>query len=151
IEVIHNAIPLQEYDRQFDPRGKRASMGLSDSDQVIGTVGRLHPQKGHQVLLEALSFVVTRLPNVRLLIVGDGPLRASLESSVSRAGLASEVRFLGERRDVPEILAACDLFAGASNWEPFGICFLEAMAAGKPVVGSAVDGVPEVIEHGRTG
>jgi glycosyltransferase involved in cell wall biosynthesis len=117
---------------------------------MIAFVGRLVRQKGTQYLMAAARILAQRKPDAVLLVVGDGPLHSLLENSASVAGLTN-LRFLGEQTDVRPAIAACDMMVVPSEWEPFGIVSLEAMAMKKPVVAFDVDGIPEIIVHGNTG
>jgi glycosyltransferase involved in cell wall biosynthesis len=90
-------------------------------------------------------------PELRLVIAGDGSLRGALEAEAAALGIADRVHLLGARNDVPDVLAALDVFAMPSEWEPFGLAAAEAMAAGLPVVASEVGGLPEVVAAGVTG
>src|SRR5271166_1697603 len=110
-------------------------------------LGRLHPNKGFDLLLEALA--ATR--GVTLWIAGDGPLRPRLERLATRLGIVSRVRFLGWREDVPRLLAAADLLVCPSLHEPLGNVVIEAWSAGLPVVATASDGPAALIEDGESG
>lgn len=114
------------------------------------TVANLRPEKGHDVLIDALAGRPD-LRNVRVDFIGDGPCRAQLEARARARGVAGRVNFAGERRDVPELLAAADLFVLPSRTEALPNGVLEAMAAGLPVVACRVGGIPELIEEGVTG
>ncbi len=114
---------------------------------TILTVARLHAQKGHCYLLEA----VARVPEVRLICAGEGPEESRLREYARRLGVDDRVDFLGYRTDVPELLESCDLFVLPSLFEGLPISVLEAMAMGKPVIGTAVGGTLEVIRNGSTG
>lgn len=129
----------------------RGELGVPEEAPLVGTVGRLYPQKGQVYLLRAMAEVVKEVEGVRLLIVGDGPLRGELEAEARQLGIASRVVFAGLRRDVPAILSAIDLFTLPSLWEGFGLVLLEAMAASKPVIGTRVGSLPEVISENETG
>lgn len=150
--TIYNGVALEEFET---PKAiKRAALGLRDGVPVVGTVARLdEPKKGLTVLLHALAELDGRpdAPDWHLLLVGDGPAREPLARLAARLGLARRVVFAGERRDVPSVLAAMDLFVCPSLYEGFGIAIVEAMAAGRPVVASAVGGVPEIVVNGETG
>ena len=151
--VIPNGIGLERF-RRLDPAGAsalRAALGLDRRSPVIGCVGRLTTEKGHEDLITAMVAVSQQFPEALLLLVGDGPRRAELEAQVERLGLRGHVRFLGVRSDVPEILAQLDLFALASRYESFGLAILEAMAAARPVVASRVGGIPLLVRDGETG
>lgn len=130
--------------------GLREALGLSDSDVVITCIGRLVDLKNHHLLLRAFSRLDPGL-SARLLIVGEGPLREQLEQRATELGVAARVRFLGQRNDIPELLAASDLFALASDTEGLSCSVLEAMSAGLPAVVTAVGGNPELVVDGLTG
>ena len=129
----------------------RQEFNIPADAPLIGMVGRLHPQKGLCYLLDALLHIREQLPELRLIIVGDGELRDELQSRAQTLGLTKAVIFSGARNDVPDILAALDLFVLSSLWEGLPLAVLEAMAAGLPVVGTAVGGVPELVVEGETG
>src|SRR6185295_3124444 len=112
---------------------------------VVGTVARLDPVKDLGTLIEAASEVSAVAPIV-ILVVGDGPERARLESLAATRGLASRVRFLGHRDDARRCLAACDAYVNCSVSEGVSLTILEAMAASLPIVATAVGGTPEVID-----
>lgn len=130
---------------------KRSEMGLEPSTRVIGTVGRLNPQKGHRFLLDAFANVVPVVPESVLWIIGDGPERCSLEALAKQLGLEGKVQFLGERADVLALLPCMDLYVHASLWEGMPNAVMEAMAAARPVVATRVDGTTELITDGQTG
>jgi glycosyltransferase involved in cell wall biosynthesis len=117
----------------------------------VVTVANLRPEKGHDTLISAAALVIGQRPDTEFLVVGGGPLDASLRREVERRGLGSRVQFLGERSDVPALLASSDLFVLPSRSEASPNGVLEAMAAGLPVVASRVGGVPELIESGVNG
>ncbi|KIX84467.1 glycosyltransferase [Thermus filiformis] len=143
--VIYNGIPLERFSgggvQTWPRRGKL----------VWIHVGRFAPQKNHRLLVEAFAQALARLPSMELWLVGEGPLRPQVEEQVQKAGLVEYVRFLGLRRDIPELLSQADALLLPSDWEGVPLVVLEAMAAGKPVVATKVGGVPELVEHGVTG
>jgi glycosyltransferase involved in cell wall biosynthesis len=114
---------------------------------LVGTVGRLAPQKDQQTLLEAAALV----PEARFVLVGDGELRLELERRAAELEIADRVTFTGAREDVPELLASFDVFAHPSLFEGFCLAVLEAQAAGVPVVATPVGGIPETVVDGETG
>lgn len=141
---------------QFEPAAAatRRELGLRDGQKIIGTVCRLvEPKKGLRILLQAMAVLAKRYgqPPCQLLIVGDGPSRHELELLREQLGLSSWVVFAGSRRDIPRVLHAVDAFVLPSLYEGFGIAILEAMAAGKPVIATAVGGIPEFVLSGETG
>jgi glycosyltransferase involved in cell wall biosynthesis len=145
IAVVPNAIDLARFAGERDLDLYRSLS--SDGAAVVLTVARLEEQKGLEYLLEAAS----RLPEVRFAIAGEGSARVALQQRAAALGVDGRVVFLGRRTDVPRLLAACDLFVLPSLWEGLPISVLEAMAAGKPVVATAIGGTAEAVIHGQTG
>jgi glycosyltransferase involved in cell wall biosynthesis len=146
VEVVYNAVDMERAAVDAPP-GLREQLGGSPTRPLVLTPARLNPQKGHRVLLEAIAEV----PEALFLLAGDGPERAPLEAEAERLGVADRVRFLGRREDVPQLLAASDVFALPSLYEGSSLAVLEAMAAGIPIVSSAIGGTEELIEDGRSG
>jgi glycosyltransferase involved in cell wall biosynthesis len=124
---------------------------LPEAGPVIGTVGRLHRQKGHTVLIDAAALVARDFPAARFVIIGEGEERAALERKAGIVGVAQRFEMTGASHDVPFRLASMDLFVLPSLWEGLPLTLLEAMAVGVPVVATSVDGVAEVIEDGEDG
>jgi glycosyltransferase involved in cell wall biosynthesis len=129
----------------------RSALGVPPEAQVVLTVGRLVGRKGYRSLLEAVPAVVEREPDALFLWVGEGPLEGELRGRVRAAGLEGKVRLLGRREDVPDLMAASDLFVLPSLAEGLPLVVLEAMAAGLPVVGTRVCGTSEAVRDGVTG
>ena len=125
----------------------RASLATPDDVPLAVALGRLHPNKGFDVLLAA----VAKVPQLHLWLAGEGPLRAALERQASSLGIKDRVRFLGWRQDVGALLAAADMLVCSSRREPLGNTIIEAWAAGKPVVACAAAGPAELIESDKTG
>jgi glycosyltransferase involved in cell wall biosynthesis len=140
--VVPNAVFPQPPSR--DRAAVRRELGLDERVPVALCAARLEPQKRHEVLLSAW----TLLDDAVLLLAGDGSRRAALSARCAALGLTDRVRFLGNRDDVPDLLAAADLTVLTSDWEGMPIAVLESMAAGLPVVASDVDGVREVLADG---
>jgi glycosyltransferase involved in cell wall biosynthesis len=131
-------------------RRARSALNLRDDDQVLINVGRREFQKGQRYLLEALATLVLTHERIILLIAGRGGAAShELEELRDRLGLANRVRFLNHREDVPELLAASDLFVFPSVYEGFGGALVEAMALGLPIVASDIPSTWEVVEGGR--
>jgi glycosyltransferase involved in cell wall biosynthesis len=118
---------------------------------VVGSVGCLAPRKDYATLLDALALLRGRGRDFRVELVGDGPERAALEAHAASLGLSDRVRFLGERPDVDRLLPTMDVFVLSSREEGIPNALLEAMAAGRPSVATAVGGTPEVMRDGETG
>lgn len=132
--------------------GLRAELGLSSADIVVGCVAVMRKQKGHRQLIDAMEPLIRCNSHVHLVLVGGGsPTQEELQAYVVEKNLAHRVHFLGMRRDVPDLLPGFDIFALATRKEASGTVFVEAGAAGLPVVGTRVDGVPEMMEEGLGG
>ncbi len=134
----------------------RAELRIPPEAPLVATVGRITEQKGLTYLLEAMARVRERVPEARLLVVGDSQdgrdeYKQQLLRRWESLGLQDTVSFTGVRGDVPAVMQAIDLFVMASLWEGFGLVFLEAMAASRPIVATDVSAVPEVVEQGVTG
>ena len=147
--TIENGVEIHQYEAAIPYN--REEWDLRNSDMIIGCVARLSPEKGHTVLLRAFRKVINRHPLARLVLIGDGEERERLQHLAADLSIGPFVRFLGLRADVPEVLAACDLFALPSIQEGFPMVILEALAAGKAVIASEVGAIPDVIRHGATG
>jgi glycosyltransferase involved in cell wall biosynthesis len=147
--TIENGVEIPE--SLPEPDAARRALGLPSEAPIIVTVGRLARQKAPENFLRAAAAVTREVPGVRFLVVGDGPLKSHLQTLAERLGIAASVQFLGFRDDVPLILRAADIFALFSRWEGLPLTILEAMAAERPVVATAVDGNMEAVQHGRTG
>jgi glycosyltransferase involved in cell wall biosynthesis len=146
IEVVHNAVEVERFDGAASP-ALREELGAAATQPLVLTTARLSDQKGLPVLLEAASEV----PDAVFALAGEGPERSRLEGLAERLGVADRVRFLGRREDVPELLATCDVFALPSLYEGTSLAVLEAMAARRAVVSSAIGGTEELIDDGRSG
>ncbi len=129
----------------------RAALGIGHDQPVILNVGRLHPVKGQAHLVPMMLRVRARVPDALLLIAGDGELRDTLQHRIAAEGLADAVRMLGARDDVDALLAGSDVLVLASESEAAPLPLFEAMRAAKPVVATAVGGVPEIVASGRSG
>ena len=127
----------------------RAEIGLAGDGPLAVVVGLLNVAKGQDLLLESLAR--GGLDDLQLAVVGHGALESGLRAQATRLGLDERVRFLGFRSDVPRLMAACDFLVLPSRWEGMPYVVLEAMAAGKPVVATPVDGAIDLIEDGRSG
>jgi glycosyltransferase involved in cell wall biosynthesis len=132
------------------PRHESAGVAAEQRTRVI-TVANLRPEKDHETLIAAADLLSADFPDVEFQIVGDGPRRSELEALVRSRRLDDRVSFLGHREDVGRLLSEASIFALPSRSEAFPNGAIEAMAAGLPVVASAVGGLLDLIEHGRTG
>jgi glycosyltransferase involved in cell wall biosynthesis len=129
----------------------RAHHELPPDAVVVGSVGRLVEQKDYPTQLRAFAAAAARVPALRMLLVGDGPLRASLEALARELGVADRIRFAGHSDQVPVALRALDIFVLASKFEPYGVALLEAKAAGTAIVATDVNEVSEILSEGATG
>ncbi len=153
VVTIYNGLELAEFP-QATPETRQATrqtLGIAEDVLLLGSVGRLHRQKGFTHLLAALPTIKAQFPQVKLLLVGDGELCDALEAQTAELGLQESVIFTGTRTDVPTLLTALDLFVLPSLWEGLPNVILEAMAVGLPVVATAVGGTPELVVDGSTG
>jgi glycosyltransferase involved in cell wall biosynthesis len=150
IRIIHNGVDSSCF--YFDgDRSVLVEFDIDLSDPVVGIIAALRPEKDHQTLLRAARMVIDDIPAARFLIVGDGDLRANLESLTIELGITDNVRFVGTRSDVRRLLCAMDVFTLTSSSECSPISVLEAMACARPVVCSDVGGIPEMVEDGVSG
>ena len=133
------------------PGTLRDSLGLGRQALVVGTVARLVPDKGLECFLRMAAIIRAERADVKFLIVGEGPLRQSLERMAESIGIGPDVVFAGHRTDIPEMMQAMDLFVLPTRREGFGVVFAEAMAMGKATVGSDIGPIAEVLEDGVTG
>lgn len=146
VEVVHNGIRLPSQTLPADP-ALIALLRNGNRQSIVFTPARLHGQKGHTYLLEAAA----QVPDAVFILAGDGPEKDSLEAQARKLGLERRVRFLGQRQDVPQLLACCDLFVLPSLFEGLPLSVLEAMASGKPVIATQIGGTSEAVIHGKTG
>jgi sugar transferase (PEP-CTERM/EpsH1 system associated) len=150
VQTIYNGVDTIK----FNPDNKnliREKHKYSSEEIIIGTVGRLDPVKDQQLLIKAFAKLRSKYHNIILLIIGDGPCRENLENLTKDLGLKQNVRFLGMRSDVPELLKLMDIFVLPSIFEGVSNTILEAMAMGLPVIATNVGGNPDLIEDGETG
>ncbi len=130
----------------------RSELGLDAQAVIVGSVGVLRREKGHEQLIEAMLPLLERDPDLHLVIVGGGDAAlAALQAQITVAGLAGRVHLLGTRSDVPALLPDFDIFALATHIEASGTAFVEAGAAGLPVIGTRVGGVPEMMQENESG
>lgn len=153
LHLIYNGIQLQRFDTAPPRASVRAALGVAEHSVVLAMVANLIPYKGHADLIEALASVQDRLPTdwVCLCIGRDDGIGQALQAQASRLGVGQNIRFLGSRRDVPELLRAADIGVLCSHEEGFSNAVLEGMAAGLAMVVSDVGGNAEAVVDGVTG
>jgi glycosyltransferase involved in cell wall biosynthesis len=151
VTVIPNGVALERYGAER-PEPVRRELGLPERSVVLVNVANLHPVKGHADLLRAVALLRERHPDLRLLLPGrDYGILPRLQALVRELDLRERVMLLGERRDVPRLLAAADIVVHPSHAEGFSNAVLEGMSAGRPVVATAVGGTPEAMRDGVDG
>ncbi|MEK7478862.1 MAG: glycosyltransferase [Patescibacteria group bacterium] len=152
IEIPTNAVDETRFiDLKIDKKTFKESLGVPANAKMIITIGRLISQKGHTILLDAAPKVLAKEKNIYFLIVGDGRLEKELKEKTGKLGIADRVRFLGARKDTPELLAVSDIFVFPSIWEGQGLILFEAFFSKIPIVASNVGGIPDVVIDGKTG
>jgi glycosyltransferase involved in cell wall biosynthesis len=152
VPLIASAVDPREFRPDANARSQvLREFALDDRALVVGVAAQLIPRKGHALLLRALPELVRRVPRVQVLCFGRGPLRASLERLLTELDLSRSVRFVGFREDFAELLPGLDLLVHPAAREGLGLAVLESMAAGVPVVATAVGGVVDAVEDGAEG
>jgi glycosyltransferase involved in cell wall biosynthesis len=152
VVTIPNGLDLAEWDPRRYPREEvRREWGLAEGETAIGVVGHLSTVKGQADLIEAAAPLMRDRAGVRLFVIGDGPLRARLQARAAALGLAGRVVFTGVRADVARLLAMLDVVVVPSHTEGMSNALLEAMAMGRAVIATAVDGNLDVVRDGVTG
>lgn len=129
----------------------RSEFGLADSDKIVGTVGALFDHKGHRYLVEAAPLIKEKVPEAKFIFVGEGKLRPELEMLASQFGVKDAIIFTGFRADARVLLKQFDVFTAPSLMEGLNTSILDALMASRPIVASRAGGIPEIIEHGKTG
>jgi len=150
-QTVYSGIDFCKLDQAAEAHQTRAKLEIPYAWRTIVMAGRLEPQKAPHLLLEAFSRVVRIHPQTLLLLAGDGELREQVEEKIQGLGLQDNVRLLGFRNDLPDILRLADVFTLSSLWEGMGRAMTEAMLLGKPVVVPRINGIPEIVRDGETG
>ncbi|MBU3749352.1 MAG: glycosyltransferase [Mycobacterium sp.] len=150
IRIVRNGVDPNS----FDIHGGRNALeefGFGPDCKVVGMVGRLHPVKDHVTLISAARIVLDAVPGTQFLIIGDGPRRSELMELCREVGIEKSVHFTGVRNDIGRLVRAIDVMVLSSHSESLPVTVLEAMACGRPVVGTNVGGMAELVEHGTSG
>jgi glycosyltransferase involved in cell wall biosynthesis len=150
IEVIENGVDIARF-RDARPAPIRRDLGIPDATPLLLSVGRLETIKGHRHLIRALAHPRLAETEIGAVLAGDGADRPTLERMAAEAGIADRIHFLGARTDIPELMAACEIFVLPSESEGLPFALLEAMASGLPVVATAVGKIPALLQNGRHG
>jgi glycosyltransferase involved in cell wall biosynthesis len=152
VKLVYLGAPLEEFRRPSpgEERVARERLGFGPEETVVGTVTRLHESKGNRYFVEAASIAARERPGVRFAVVGEGPLGKELEAQVHGTGLGDRIRFLGFQRDVASCFASFDVATFPSLWEGTPLTVFEAMAMGRPIVATDVDGLKDVLAPEET-
>lgn len=152
VRVIPNGVDTDRF--VFSPEARRQlrlEWGWDENVPVVGVVAALRPEKNLRLFLQAASVVLSQTPEAGFVVVGAGPEESVLRDTAAQLGIAERVRFLGLRKDTPDILAAIDVFALSSDNEASPVSILEALSVQRPVVATRVGSVPETVQEGVTG
>lgn len=151
ITVMHYPVEPNDMLPTRTPADVRAEFGAGDSTPIIGTFAHLSPKKGFRELIHAAYCVLQTMPDAQFWCFGEGPLRSELEQTASKLGIGERFKLWGFRRDAADLMRAIDVMCLPSHREPFGLVYLEAALAEKPVIACNAGGTPEIIAHGETG
>lgn len=151
VTAIPTGVDLNKFNPEKAINRLRQKLEIGPDTRIIGTVSIFRKKKGHHIILEAVPLILQKFPNVLFFFAGDGPHQDYIVKKINEMGLQDKVFMLGIRSDIPDILKFIDIFVLPTLQEALGTSFIEAMAMGKPVVGTDVGGVNEVIKHGVNG
>jgi glycosyltransferase involved in cell wall biosynthesis len=150
VRVIYNGISPENFQKQKSPLLKM-KLGLNPVIPVVGTIARLAPQKGVKYFIQGAALLTQVIDRVQFLVVGDGPLKKTLEYEAEQLGIREKITFTGYYSDISPIYPLIDVFVVPSLSEGLSITTIEAMAAQRPIVACAVGGIPELISHRQNG
>ncbi len=151
IKIIYAGLDLDKHGKEVETGRIREEFNMTRDIPLVGIVGRINVQKAHQYFLKAAAEVLKIIPEVKFLIVGDGPIRKQQEELAENLGISSQIIFTGYRTDIAQVMADIDVSVLTSITEALGIVNLEAMAMSKPVVCFDVGGISELVVNGKTG
>jgi glycosyltransferase involved in cell wall biosynthesis len=151
ITVMHYPVDPDDMRPKRSAAQVRAELGAAADTPIVGTFAHLSVKKGYRELVQAAELVLRRMPKTQFWCFGDGPLRPELEQTARALGISDRFKLFGFRRDVPDLMRAIDVMCLPSHREPFGLVYVEAALAEKPVIACNAGGAPEIIEHGVTG
>ncbi len=149
--AIPTGIDISKFSPENADGNLRRELGLNSDVPIVGTIAILRRKKGHHILLEAIPLILQKIPEAVFVFAGDGPQRENVLNKIKNLGLSNKVFMLGLRKDIPNLLKSIDLFVLPTLQEALGTSFIEAMAMEKPVIGTNVGGVSEVIKSGVNG
>jgi len=152
-DVIYSGIELDKFKELSEDKKQNfvKELGIPEKSLIIGTVGRLVPVKGHEFLIKAAKYIISKYPEAFFVFTGDGPLEHNLKRQALELGINNNIIFLGWRSDAAKIISVYDIFSLPSLNEGMGRVLAEAMALGKPIVASNVGGIPDLVTHGKNG
>jgi glycosyltransferase involved in cell wall biosynthesis len=151
ITVMHYPVDPDDQQPTRSRRDVRAEFGADEKSSIVGVFAHLSPKKGYRELIQAAYYVLQTVPNAQFWCFGEGPLRPELEHTARELGIADRFHLWGFRRDVPDLMRAIDVMCLPSHREPFGLVYIEAALAERPVIACNAGGAPEIIAHGETG
>jgi glycosyltransferase involved in cell wall biosynthesis len=151
LQLIYNGVDTDHFVPGADGAAIRQAWGIPAGELLLGVVGRLSHQKGHRSLFAALPAIWAAFPDTHVALIGSGELEDQLRAEAASLDSSGRIHFVGQQRQMPQALAALDLFVLPSLYEGLPFAALEAMAMQRAIVATAVDGIAELIEHERTG
>ncbi|MFH1690547.1 MAG: glycosyltransferase family 4 protein [Candidatus Eisenbacteria bacterium] len=151
IVAIRNGMDVGRFDEEVDEVAVRGELGLAPDDRVAILIGRLAAGKGHSYAMRAAKLASARVPDLRMILVGNGRLDSELRAEARELGVSDRVLFVGFRRDIPRLLAVSDVLVLPSEAESLPLVILEAMSSRLPVIATDVGGISEAVDDGRTG
>jgi glycosyltransferase involved in cell wall biosynthesis len=151
ITVMHYPVDPDDMRPKRSQAAVRQELGAATDTPIVGTFAHLSVKKGYRELVRAAALVLRRMPRVQFWCFGEGPLRGELEQTAQEIGIGHRFKLLGFRRDVPDLMRAIDVMCLPSHREPFGLVYVEAALAERPVIACRAGGAPEIITHGDTG
>ncbi len=149
--TIQNSINISRFETAETVFDKKKEFGFKNEDRVIGSVGSLKRQKNYPNLIAAFNLIKQRMDHVKLLIVGEGKRRSDLMNLIEKLGLVNDVIIAGSRSDIPELMQIMDVYCLPSDMEGIPLTLLEAMAASRPIVGTDIIGIRDVVANEKTG
>ncbi|MFW6414889.1 MAG: glycosyltransferase [Thermodesulfobacteriota bacterium] len=151
IYTVHSAVEYGEYQQECDRSWFRQEFDLEENAKAVGMIAQFISRKGHDSLIRAMPLILNESPDARFLLLGTGELFDSCQEKTRSMGLEYAVRMPGFRNDLKRILPCLQVVAHPASMEGLGVSLLQASAAGVPVVATAVGGIPEIVEHLKTG